>query len=144
MNALICSRWCRSFLLTSFLNLYQKYLLLWRGLAYMYGENFHLLFGECTMVLKVPLFIPLAPCVFLRLCSLPRLSWRHVFVLDDSDLSLLSMQWWSTTALHGVRWMLQIPTLALANDVPFGYGTCNHSTIPLTRNLVLSIRSTIH
>jgi len=41
------------------------------------SENFHLLFGEITMVLKVPLFIPLAPCVFLQLCALPRLMKTH-------------------------------------------------------------------
>ena len=70
MNALICSRLCRSFFLaTCIRNSYYC----GEGLRvhiYM-AENFHLLFGECTIVLKVPLFIPLAPCVFLQLCTLP-------------------------------------------------------------------------
>ena len=38
------------------------------------SESFHSLFREFTMVLKVPLFIPLhvAPCVFCRLFMYPR------------------------------------------------------------------------
>ena len=45
------------------------------------------LFGEFTMVLKVPFFIQLAPCVFRWLFSHHRRSLLHILVVDDADLS---------------------------------------------------------
>ena len=79
------------------------------------AENFHLLFGECTMVLKVPFFIPLAPCVFLHLCLLPKLMKAHICIRR-----FISIHAEHAMVKHRVRRMLRIPTLALANDVPFG------------------------